>query len=176
MIEEALAYAASVGSNVSQMPWYAYTILAISPFFVGCVLAIATTIYWKRINYKSGCEPYSVKLQYRFSFLSGFLSGCFCQYSLQEVGEHLLSIPPLTLKATIVTGIFCALLNQMVYDILRGHAQRKGWTGIYSFMTVHHVKKKEVIDVTTQSDDKDDDDTDTTVWIKPESLKNKDDI
>jgi|TARA_R110002074_G_scaffold115390_2_gene246233 hypothetical protein len=171
MIEEATA--AMLGSNVSQIPWYAYTALAVAPFIVGCVLAIAMTIYWKRINYKSGCEPYSVKLQYRFSFLSGFLSGCFCQYSLQEVSEHLLAIQPLTLKAVIVTGVFCALLNQMVYDILRGHAQRKGWTGIYSFMTVHHVKKKEAIDLTASLGDDDDDDTDTTVWLKPEKL-NKD--
>jgi hypothetical protein len=170
MIDEALA--AVLGSNVSEIPWYAHAVLALSPFVVGCVLAIAMTIYWKRINYKSGGVPYSVKSQYRFSFLSGFLSGCFCQYSLQEVSEHLLAIPPLTLKAVIVTGVFCALLNQMVYDILRGHAQRKGWTGIYSFMTVHHVKKKEIIDLTTPIDDEDTD-TDTTVWVKPENLKDK---
>jgi|TARA_R110000822_G_scaffold88105_3_gene204377 hypothetical protein len=173
MIEEATA--AMLGSNVSQIPWYAYTALAVAPFIVGCVLAMAMTIYWKRINYKSGGEPYSVKLQYRFSFMIGLLSGAFCQYSLQEVSEHLLDIPPLTLKATIVTGVFVALLNQMVYDILRGHAQRKGWTGIYSFMTVHHVKKKEIVDLTAPFDDDDDDtDTDTTVWIKPENLKDKD--
>ena len=42
-------------------------------------------------------------------------------------------------------------------------------------MTVHHVKKKEIVDLTAPFDDDDDDtDTDTTVWIKPENLKDKD--
>ena len=40
-------------------------------------------------------------------------------------------------------------------------------------MTVHHVKKKEAIDLTASLGDDDDDDTDTTVWLKPEKL-NKD--
>jgi|TARA_R110000782_G_scaffold221552_2_gene308754 hypothetical protein len=173
MIDEALA--AVLGSNISEVPWYAHAVLALSPFVIGCLLSIAIAIYWKRVNYKSGGKPYSVKLQYRFSFLAGFLSGSFCQYSLQEISEHLLAIPPLTLKAVIVTGIFVALLNQMVYDILRAHAQRKGWTGVYSFLTVDHAaKKKEIVDVTEPFDDDDDAGTETTVWLKPENLKDKD--
>ena len=177
MMQEALA--AMLGDKISTIPWYAYTALTVAPFFVGCLLAIALSIYRLRINKKSGGEPYSVKSNYHFSFLVGFACGCFTQYSLQEVGEHLLSIPPLTLKATIVTGIFVSIFNQMILDLLRGFSLRKEWTGLYSFLTVQHVKKKETkIDVsfdddggvTVNEDDEygDNIDTDTTIiYQKP---------
>ena len=113
-MQEALA--AMLGDKISTIPWYAYTALTGAPFFVGCLLAIALSIYRLRINKKSGREPYSVKSNYHFSFLVGFACGCFTQYSLQEVGEHLLSIPPLTLKATIVTGIFVGTAMQCAQE------------------------------------------------------------
>jgi hypothetical protein len=125
-------------NSVSTIPWYAYTIMSFLPFFVGCIMSIAIVTYWKRMNMKSGGNPYSVRRQYRVAFLAGFACGCFCQYGLQEMGQFLLNIPPLTIKSTIVTGVFVAFLSPMFYDLLRGYAKRKGYSALYSFLTVRH--------------------------------------
>jgi hypothetical protein len=134
---------AVLAAKVSQIPWYAYTGMTLAPFIVGCIMAIAITTYWKRMNKKSGGEPYPVSRQYKIAFLGGFACGCFAQYGLQEMGEFLLRIPALTLKATVVTGVFVAIFNPMIYDILRGYTKRKGWHGVHSFLTVQHHKIEE---------------------------------
>jgi len=137
MIEQSTAEHVMTAS-VSEIPWYAYTLLSILPLIVGCLMAVVLTTYWKKIHR----DRLSIETRYKTAFAVGFFSGCFCQYGLQEMGEFLLNIPMLTIKATIVTGVMVAIFNPMVYDVLKDTARDKGWSGIYGFLLVEDRRKR----------------------------------
>lgn len=138
--------------NPETVPWWAYLLLSIAPFAIGCMMIIALLTYYKRIHLKVTGEILNVGTQYKLAFIGGFFSGGFAQYGLQELGVFLLNIPPLTLKATIVTGVFVAIFNPMVYDLLRGYSKRKKWWAIYNFLTIKKPEEK----FDGDDDDKDD--------------------
>jgi quinol-cytochrome oxidoreductase complex cytochrome b subunit len=148
--------------DTSAISWELYLGLSFLPFLIAIASAICITTYIKIINRAKGKEPYNRGTQIEMAIVCGVIMGVFCQWGLQELLISYLNTSPNLIKTMIVTGAFTGIFTPMSYPVIRSQASKRGWDGLYAFLSVKHKRGVDYTDpyadgdITTFITDKED--------------------